>query len=149
MYGGIQLVQHIHGALGGIPHKVARAGFVGSNLRERGFMGGQPAVLGIKTPGRKVVAAQAGGKHMAVGRIGVDGVRVGRRGDELLHRTYRPILANAVDRDLVAGVGRRKQPAPRGIGVDVGHAVGQGRLADLAQLAAGRVDGQAQHPERL
>ena len=34
----------------------------------------------------------------------MDGMRVGRGGDELLHRPHHADLANAVDRDLVAGV---------------------------------------------
>lgn len=34
----------------------------------------------------------------------MDGMRVGRGGDELLHRPHHAVLANAVDRDLVAGV---------------------------------------------
>jgi hypothetical protein len=52
------------------------------------------------------------------------------------------VLADGVDRDLAALVGGREEPLAARVEVDVGHAVGQRRLAELLQLAGGGVDRQ-------
>ena len=104
MQGSIQLVQQVQVALVAAPDKEAGAGFLGRDRHQRRLVGGELACLGIEPPGREMVATQAGRQDMEVGGIRMDGMRVGHGGDELLHRPHHTVLANAVDRDLVAGV---------------------------------------------
>ena len=104
MQGSIQLVQQVQVALVAAPDKVAGAGFFRRHGRQRGLVGGELAGFDIELPCRQVVATQAGRQDIAVGGIRMDGMRVGHGGDELLHRPHHTVLANAVDRDLVAGV---------------------------------------------
>ena len=78
--GGVQFVQQIDKALALVPHEVARARFFGGHCGERGLVGGELSGFGIKAPSGQVVTAQACGEHIAVGGVGMDGVRIGRRG---------------------------------------------------------------------
>ncbi len=76
-------------------------------------------------------------------------MRIGCRRYQLLYGAHRPVAAYAVDRDLVAAIRRSKQPAPRGINIYIGHAVGQRCLAELFQPTGGAVYGKGYSAKRL
>ncbi len=146
--GRVELVQQVDVPLRLVPDEVARSRLGGAHGQRR-IIGREQPLVRIEAPARHVVAAQAGGEHEAVVRIGVDRVRVRARLHQLLDRPHRAVLADGVDRDLSALVGGREEPLAARVEVDVGHAVGQRRLAELLQLAGGRVDRHADHAERL
>ena len=116
---------------------------------QRGLVRRERAACRIEAPDREVVAAQAGGDHVAVRGIGVDRVRVRLGREQLLHGADRAVLADRVDGDLVPAVRRREQPAPAAVDVDVGHAVGERRFAALDQSPAAGIDRERDDAKRL
>jgi hypothetical protein len=91
---------------------------------------------------------EARGEDVAVRRIGQDRMRVRRRLDDLLRR---PDLAgiDRAHRHLVPAIGRAQQIAAAPVGRDIGHAVRQGGVAEMRQLAGLGVDREARDRQRL
>jgi hypothetical protein len=85
---------------------------------------------------------------VAVRRVGQDRMRVRRRLDDLLRR---PDLAglDRAHRHLVPAIGRAQQIAAAPVGRDIGHAVRQGGVAEMRQLAGLGVDREARDRQRL
>ena len=145
----VQLIEQVHVFLRLVPQKVARPGFGGCHIDQRRIVGAQHASGRVEPPARQVVAAQAGGKHIAARCIRVYRMCIWRSTHNLLHGTHNTIVADVVHRDLVATIRRCKQPLARRVQVDVGHAVGQRGLTQLLQATTRAVNAKGDHTKRL
>ena len=141
---GRQLVQQVRELVVAGENDVARAA-PGRHLDDRRRVRRQLAGLRVEAELEDLVGAQVRHEDVPVGLVDDDAVGIEGGGDHLPRIGHFPVLADGVDADLVAAIGRPEQVAPGLVHADGREAVGERRLRELLQRARLAIDRIGDH----